>query len=138
MNNDQLFSKEELEALIAAVSHASVSSNAALQPTTEALENLASKQEAVQARIIGLEKSINQLHLEVEYLKERDSEHNNWLKDCFHWKRNAWLGGVVVVAIAALVINQNIALANLRSNMLDQFIRMERKVAEGPIKKTKK
>jgi hypothetical protein len=138
MNNDQPFSKEELEALIAAVSHASVNSNAALQPTAKALDNLASKQEAMQARIIGLEKSINQLHLEVEYLKERDSEHNNWLKNRFHWKRDAWLGGVAVVAIAALVINQNIALANLRSNMLDQFIRMERLVGERPIKKTKK
>jgi hypothetical protein len=60
------------------------------------------------------------------------------IKDRLHWKWSAGLAGVAVIAIAALVVNQNIALANLRSNMLDQFIRMERLVGEGPIKKTKK
>jgi hypothetical protein len=136
--DEQPISKEDLEALVSALGHTSINNDAALRPTVKALEKLASEQETAQEKIIRLEKAINLLSLEVEYLKERDSEHNSWLKNRLHWKWNAGLAVVTVIAIAALVVNQNIALANLRSNMLDQFIRMERKVAEGPIKKTKK
>jgi hypothetical protein len=136
--DEQPISKEDLEALVSALGHTSINNDAALRPTVKALEKLASEQETAQEKIIRLEKAIKRLSLEVEYLKERDSEHNGWLKNRLHWKWNAGLAGVAVIAIAALVINQNIALANLRSNMLDQFIRMERLVGEGPIKKTKK
>jgi hypothetical protein len=136
--DEQPISKEDLEALVSALGHTSINNDAALRPTVKALENLASEQETAQERIIRLEKAINQLSLEVEYLKERDSEHNGWLKERLHWKWSAGLAVVAVMAIAALVVNQNIALANLRSDMINQFIRMERKVAEGPVKKTKK
>jgi hypothetical protein len=136
--DEQPISQEDLEALVSALGHTSIHNEAALRPTVKALEKLASEQKTAQERIVTLEKAINQLSLEVEYLKERDSEHNGWLKDRLHWKWSAGLAAVAVIAIAALVVNQNIALASLRSEMIDQFIRMERKVAEGPIKKTKK
>lgn len=136
--DEQPISREDLEALVSALGHTSIHNEAALRPTVKALEKLASEQKTAQERIIGLEKAINQLSLEVEYLKKRDSKHNGWLKDRLHWKWSAGLAVVAVMAIAALVVNQNIALTSLRSDMIDQFIRMERKVAEGPIKKTKK